>query len=59
VRWSDPPGTAWQTETALFWSANAVLQYETALREQVIARRMNITDSARAFALLSTSIAMR
>ncbi|MGY4770013.1 vanadium-dependent haloperoxidase [Kribbella sp. CWNU-51] len=49
--------TAAQTETALFWNANAVLQYQTALREQVIARGMNITDSARAFALLSTSIA--
>jgi hypothetical protein len=49
--------TAAQTETALFWNANAVLQYETALRGQVAERGMNIVDSARAFALLSTTIA--
>lgn len=46
-----------QTETAVFWNANAVLQYQTALRGQVTARGMNIVDSARAFALLSTSVA--
>jgi PAP2 superfamily len=49
--------TAAQTETALFWSANAVLQYEAALRGQVAERGMDIADSARAFALLSTSMA--
>ncbi|MFC6156805.1 vanadium-dependent haloperoxidase [Kribbella jiaozuonensis] len=46
-----------QTETAVFWNANAVLQYQTALRGQVTARGMDIVDSARAFALLSTSVA--
>jgi hypothetical protein len=49
--------TAAQTETALFWNANAVLQYQTALRGQVAARGMDIVDSARAFALLGTSVA--
>jgi hypothetical protein len=49
--------TTAQTQTALFWNANSVLQYQVALREQVAARGMNIVDSARAFALLSTSVA--
>lgn len=49
--------TTAQTQTALFWNANSVLQYQVALREQVAARGMNIVDSARAFGLLSTSVA--
>jgi hypothetical protein len=46
-----------QTETALFWNANAALQYQEAMRDQVTRRGMNIAASARAFALLSTGIA--
>jgi hypothetical protein len=49
--------TAWQTETALFWNANSVLQYQVALRDQVTRRGLDIQDSARAFALLGTSTA--
>jgi hypothetical protein len=46
-----------QTETALFWSTNAVLQYQVALRDQVTRRGLDITDSARAFALLNGATA--
>jgi hypothetical protein len=49
--------TAAQTETALFWSANAVSQYQAALRDQVTRRGWGIVQSARAFALLGTSTA--
>lgn len=47
--------TAAQTETALFWNANAVLQYQVALREQVTRRGLGIVESARAFAMLGTA----
>jgi hypothetical protein len=46
-----------QTETALFWSANAVLQYQVAMREQVTRRALGLLQSARAFAILSTATA--
>jgi hypothetical protein len=46
-----------QTETALFWNANPVLQYEVALRDQVTRRGLDIRSSARAFALLGTTTA--
>jgi hypothetical protein len=46
-----------QTATALFWTANAVLQYQMALRDQVTRRGWDIVQSARAFALLGTSTA--
>lgn len=46
-----------QTQTALFWSANSVLQYQVALRDQMIRRGMDILASSRAFALLNTAAA--
>jgi hypothetical protein len=46
-----------QTNTALFWSANAFAQYNGALRDAVTRRGYDISESARAFALLNTSIA--
>jgi hypothetical protein len=46
-----------QTETALFWSANSVLQYQQALQDQVTKRGWSIVRSARAFALLGTGTA--
>ena len=49
--------TTWQTETALFWNANSVAQYQTTLRDQVTRRGLDIVRSARAFALLGTSTA--
>jgi hypothetical protein len=49
--------TAAETETALFWNANALLQYEVGLRDQVVRRGFDIVASARAFALLGTSTA--
>jgi hypothetical protein len=41
----------------LFWNANAVLQFQVALRDQVTRRGLDIVDSARAFALLNTASA--
>ena len=49
--------TAAQTETARFWSANPVAQYQQALRDQVSRRGLDIVTTARAFALLGTSTA--
>ncbi|WP_146349115.1 vanadium-dependent haloperoxidase [Lentzea tibetensis] len=49
--------TAQQTETALFWNANVVLQYQVALRDQVTRRGLGILHSARAFVLLNTATA--
>lgn len=49
--------SAMQTETALFWSANAPLQHQAALRDQVTRRGLDITHSARAFALLNSTTA--
>jgi hypothetical protein len=46
-----------QTETALFWNANSVTQYQAALRDEVTQRGFDIVKSARAFALLGTSTA--
>jgi hypothetical protein len=43
-----------ETATAFFWSANAALQYEVAMRDQVTRRGMDIVQSARAFALLGS-----
>jgi hypothetical protein len=47
----------WQTETALFWNANAQLQYQMAMRDQVSRRRLDIAAAARAFALLGAATA--
>jgi hypothetical protein len=46
-----------QTDTATFWSANAFVQYNAALRDAVTRRGDDISESARSFALLNTSIA--
>ena len=46
-----------QTQTALFWNANPVRQYNAAVRGQVVARDLDIVDGARAFALVHTSSA--
>jgi hypothetical protein len=46
-----------QTETALFWNANSVLQYQVAMRDQVTRRGLDIVESSRAFALLSSATA--
>lgn len=46
-----------QTQTALFWNANSVAQYQAALRDQVTERGLDIVKSARAFALLGASTA--
>jgi hypothetical protein len=47
--------TPWQTATALFWSANAHVQYQTALRDQVTRRGYRDVQAARAFAVLGTA----
>lgn len=46
-----------QTDTALFYTDNAVRQYQTALRAQVTDRGLGLLDSARAFALLGSATA--
>ncbi|HET6533650.1 MAG TPA: vanadium-dependent haloperoxidase [Actinoplanes sp.] len=47
--------TPGQTETALFFNANAVAQYQTAMRDQVIRRGYDAVRAARAFALLNVT----
>jgi hypothetical protein len=49
--------SASQTATAHFWNANPVRQYNVAMRGQVVARNLDIVDSARAFAVLHASSA--
>lgn len=49
--------TAAETETALFWNAPAVLQYEVGLRDALTKRGWDIVRSARAFALLGAGTA--
>lgn len=49
--------TAAQTDTALFFNANVVLQFREGLRDQVTRRGLNIVESARAFVLLTTTTA--
>ena len=46
-----------QTETAMFWNANSVLQYQVALRDQVTRRGLDIVESSRGFVLLNTATA--
>ncbi len=46
-----------QTETALFWNANSVLQYRVALADQVTRRGLDIGHAARAFAILGATTA--
>jgi hypothetical protein len=47
--------SAQQTETALFWNANSVAQYQLALADRVTRRGLDIAASARSFALLGTA----
>ncbi|GAA1514408.1 vanadium-dependent haloperoxidase [Kribbella lupini] len=49
--------TGAQTETAMFWSANAVLQYQVSLGQELGARGWSFLRTARAFALLGTGTA--
>jgi hypothetical protein len=46
-----------QTSTALFFSGNALIQYNTALRDQVNVRHLDIVDAARMFAAIDMSVA--
>jgi hypothetical protein len=49
--------TATQTDTALFFSGNALVQYHAALRDQVTVRHLDIVDAARLFAAIDMSLA--
>lgn len=49
--------TAAQTETALFWNANSVGQYQVALADHLNRHPMGIVQGARAFAPLSVGMA--
>ena len=46
-----------QTETALFWSDNPVLQFQAALRDRVARRGLDAVETARMFAVLNMSAA--
>jgi hypothetical protein len=46
-----------QTSTALFFSGNAQVQYNAALRDQVSVRHLDIVDAARMFAAIDMSVA--
>lgn len=46
-----------QTATALFFSGNATVQVDAALRDQVTVRHLNIVDAARMFAAVETTVA--
>jgi hypothetical protein len=45
-----------QTSTALFFSGNALVQYNAALRDQVTVRHLDIVDAARMFAAVDMSV---
>jgi hypothetical protein len=49
--------TTKQTETAKFYSGNPLVQFNTALRDQVSVRKLDIVDAARMFAAVDMSIA--
>jgi hypothetical protein len=49
--------TTEQTETALFYSGNPLIQFNAALRDQVIVRQLDIVDAARMFAAVDMSLA--
>jgi len=49
--------TAEQTATAQFFSGNPVIQFNTALRDQVTVRRLGIVGAARMFAAVNMSYA--
>jgi hypothetical protein len=46
-----------QTDTALFYSGNPLIQFNAALRDQVIVRALDIVDAARMFAAVDMSLA--
>jgi hypothetical protein len=48
--------TAGQTATALFFSGNAVVQFNAALRDQAASRGLDIADAARMFAAVDMSV---
>lgn len=48
--------TADQTATALFFSGNALVQFNTALRDQAASRGLNIVQSARMFAAVDMTV---
>ncbi len=56
---SKPPTarTEDQTATALFYSGNPVVQFNTALQHQVLLRQMDIVEAARMFAAVNMSTA--
>lgn len=49
--------TAHQTETALFFGGNLVVQFQTAFREYAARHRLGIADTARLFAAVNMSAA--
>jgi hypothetical protein len=49
--------TADQTATALFFSGSPLVQYNTALRDQVSVRHLDIVDAVRMFAAVDMSVA--
>jgi hypothetical protein len=49
--------TAEQTATALFYSGNAVTQFNTALRDQATKRNLDIVGAARMFAAVDMTVA--
>jgi hypothetical protein len=49
--------TADQTATALFYSGNAIAQFNAALRDQVLVRHLDIVKAARLFAAVDMSAA--
>ncbi len=48
---------AQETATALFYSGNAFVQFNTALRDQAMVRKLDIVDAARMFAAVDMSVA--
>jgi hypothetical protein len=46
-----------QTDTARFFSGNALVQYNAALRDQVTVRHLDLVDAARMFAAVDMSVA--
>jgi hypothetical protein len=49
--------TAAQTDTARFFSGNALVQYNAALRDQVTVRDLDIVEAARMFAAVDMNVA--
>jgi hypothetical protein len=49
--------TSEQTDTARFYAGNPFVQFNTALRDQAIVRKLDIVDAARMFAAVDMSVA--